>query len=99
MKIRPDRMTNVDPERLSSADPRSSRDLSTSRDFLTEDSVEISPRALDLTRLDQAVRDLPEVRGAAVAEIQSRITAGTYSVSGEKVAASIMEEEAVDKTV
>jgi len=92
-------MTNVDQERVSSADPRSSKNLSTSRDFPTEDRVEISPRALDLTRLDQAVRDLPEVRGATVAEIRSRITAGTYSVSGEKVAAGIMEEEAVDRTV
>ncbi len=98
MKIRPDQMPNVDPERLTSAEPRSSQLLSTSRETPTEDRVELSSQALDLKRLDQAVRDLPEVRGAKVEAIQSQIAAGTYTVSGQAVAARIMEE-AVDQTV
>lgn len=55
-------------------------------------TLEISERARELARLQEAVAEAPEVRTEKVAEIKRRIEDGTYSVSPDVLAARLLGE-------
>ncbi len=57
------------------------------------DGVHITGTARQLVELEQMVKDMPAVDEAKVAAISAQIENGTYKVSGEKVADSLMQIE------
>jgi negative regulator of flagellin synthesis FlgM len=57
------------------------------------DGVHITGTARHLLELEQMVKDMPAVDEAKVAAIAASIEQGTYKVSGEKVADSLMQIE------
>ncbi len=59
----------------------------------SSDSVHITDAASQLAALEQATRELPVVDGARVAAVQSALENGTYSISPESVADSLMQME------
>jgi len=61
-----------------------------------EDSVRISERAKEFQKLYQAVSQAPDIRSEKVARLQETITAGTYNVSGQKVADKIITQTILD---
>ncbi len=50
------------------------------------DSVNISQRAMDLSRVKKMLESLPDVRGDMVVSLKSDIEQGSYSVDAGKVA-------------
>lgn len=57
------------------------------------DSVEISDRARELARLQQAVEDAADVRADKVAKIKKQVETGTYSVPIELLAERLLGGE------
>jgi negative regulator of flagellin synthesis FlgM len=63
------------------------------------DSMELSDKAKDISFALKAVQDSPDVREDLVIAIKQQIAAGTYSVSGEKIAEKIIGRASVDELV
>ena len=57
------------------------------------DAVHITGTARQLVELEQMVKDMPAVDEAKVAAISAQIENGTYQVSGQKVADSLLQIE------
>jgi negative regulator of flagellin synthesis FlgM len=57
------------------------------------DSVEISERALELARAQQAVEAAPDVRADKVSDLKQQIKDGTYSMPVEALADKILDGE------
>jgi negative regulator of flagellin synthesis FlgM len=55
--------------------------------------VQITDSARQLAALEQAIRAMPEVDDAKIAEIRNAIEAGTYQVSPERIADKILRWE------
>ena len=55
--------------------------------------VQITDSARQLAALEQAIRGMPEVDDAKVAEIRNAIEDGTYQVSPERIADKILRWE------
>jgi len=55
------------------------------------DSVEISERARELARAQQAVEASPDVREDKVAELKKQIEDGTYNVPAEALADKLLD--------
>lgn len=56
------------------------------------DTVELSAKAQELQAAREAIRKMDDVDHAKVAEIKSRIEAGTYKTDANKIAAKMLEE-------
>lgn len=56
-------------------------------------SVEITGAARQLASLEQAVRDLPPVNDARVAQISNAIEQGTYTVNARHIANQLIQME------
>jgi len=56
------------------------------------DSVSVSPTANEYHVAHKAISELPDVRAAQVSQLQARLQAGTYHVTGAEVAAKIFAE-------
>jgi len=64
----------------------------------TAENVQITGTARQLATLEQAVRDLPAVNEARVAQLRGAIEQGTYSVNSQHVAEQLMQmEHALDR--
>lgn len=61
------------------------------------ESVQITGAARQLAGLEQAIRDLPAVNEARVAQISSSIEQGTYSVNSRQIADQLIQMEKVLK--
>jgi negative regulator of flagellin synthesis FlgM len=57
------------------------------------ESVQITGAARQLAGLEQAIRDLPAVNEARVAQISSSIEQGTYSVNSRQIANQLIQME------
>jgi negative regulator of flagellin synthesis FlgM len=66
------------------------RGLPTEATSASSDKVEISERSRELSRALDEVNSTPEVRAERVAELKAKIEAGTYNVSAEDVAQSLL---------
>lgn len=58
-----------------------------------DDKVELTPSALLLARLEDRIRDLPEVDAERVRSIKEAIAAGEYRVDAERVAAKLAKAD------
>jgi negative regulator of flagellin synthesis FlgM len=61
-----------------------------------EEKVNLSTKAKDVQAIKNALAGVPEIREEKVQELKNRIEAGTYNVSGEKIAAKIVGESLLD---
>ena len=59
----------------------------------TGENVEITGAARQLATLEQAVRDLPAVNDAKVAQISNAIQQGTYTVNSRHIANQLIQME------
>jgi negative regulator of flagellin synthesis FlgM len=57
------------------------------------ESVQITGAARQLAGLEQAIRDLPAVNDARVAQISNSIEQGTYSVNSRQIADQLIQME------
>jgi negative regulator of flagellin synthesis FlgM len=57
------------------------------------ENVQITGTARQLANLEQAVRDLPAVNDAKVAQISTAIEQGTYSVNSQHIASQLIQME------
>ena len=74
-------------------DVKKANDTETSRtNFAFQDSVEISPEALNLKDIQAAAMQAPDVRAEKVTTIKTRVDSGTYQVSHERLAEQMIEE-------
>lgn len=62
----------------------------------SEEKVNLSTTARDIQQLQEAIRQLPEIREDKVQELKNRIDAGKYNVNGAKVAESMVRESLLD---
>ncbi|MDX9746200.1 MAG: flagellar biosynthesis anti-sigma factor FlgM [Syntrophales bacterium] len=60
------------------------------------EKVDLSTRAKDVQAIRNAVAGMPDIREEKVQELKDRIEAGTYNVSGEKIAEKIVGESLLD---
>lgn len=57
------------------------------------DSVSVSPRAEEVSRLVAKARELPDTRQERVAHLKHLIDSGQYHVSSKKIADAILADE------
>ena len=55
------------------------------------ENVEITGAARNMANLEQAVRDLPAVNTAKVAQISTAIEQGTYTINSQHIASKLMQ--------
>lgn len=60
--------------------------------YASEDSVEISSKAIDFKTLQAKAMEAPDVRMEKINEIKTRVDSGTYEISHEKIAERMIEE-------
>ena len=72
---------------------RSARTSASSPDSTATGEIHITDTASQLAALEQALRDLPPVDEARVAQLQSQIDQGTYQVAAEQVAERLTQFE------
>ena len=63
------------------------------------DRLEFSVTGKELQYLSQKVSEAPEVRSERVAEIKSRIEAGTYNIQAQEIAEAMITGSLIDKSV
>lgn len=61
------------------------------------DRLELSVRGLEMTRFDDLIQSIPDVREDRVEQIRSEIEAGTYNVKAEKIAEKIIGGNLLDE--
>jgi negative regulator of flagellin synthesis FlgM len=61
-----------------------------------QEKVDLSTKAKDVQAIKNAVASIPDIREEKVQELKGRIEAGTYNVSGEKIAGKIVGESLLD---
>lgn len=59
----------------------------------SSESVQITGVARQLSSLEQAIRDLPAVNDAKVAQLSNAIEQGTYSVNSQHIADRLIQTE------
>lgn len=62
----------------------------------TGDSVELSTRAQDYSRIQEAMHNAPDIRQEKVERLQQQIADGTYSVDSSAVADRLIRESIID---
>ena len=60
------------------------------------EQVSFSQKARDINQIEMAINKLSDIREDKVAQLKSRIEAGTYSVDGEEVATKMIAESLLD---
>ncbi len=63
------------------------------------DRLELSVTGKELQYLSQKVSEAPEVRSERVAEIKSRIDAGTYDIKAQEIAEAMITGSLIDKSI
>ncbi len=61
-----------------------------------EEKVDLSTKARDVQQIKTALAKLPEIREEKVQELKKEIEAGTYNVSGDKIAGKMVGESLLD---
>lgn len=59
----------------------------------SSDTVELSPEARNLARLQQALADQPDIDEARVEALRQQVEDGTYQVDANSLAASILQSD------
>lgn len=63
------------------------------------EQVDLSPRAQEIAKVQQLIEATPDVRTARVEELKPAIEAGTYRVSSEDVAESMLQQSILERIV
>jgi len=63
------------------------------------DTVSLSKEARQVAAVTQKLEETPEVREDKVAEIQEKISTGTYTVDGQKAATNLLAESLINELV
>ncbi len=61
------------------------------------DQLKISEEAMDFQYALQKLKDVEEVRTEKVATIKAQVQAGTYEISGDKIAEKMLDSVYFDK--
>ncbi len=83
----PKREAVVPPEAARAEDPAVQRDR-----------LELSVAGRELQALTQKAGESPEVRAERIAELRSRIEAGTYNIKAQEVAEAIITGSLIDRS-
>lgn len=75
---------------------RQNSDKQVSRASVPEEKVDLSTKARDIQQIKSALAKLPEIREEKVRDLKEAIEAGTYNVSGEKIAGKMVGESLLD---
>ncbi len=63
------------------------------------EQIDLSPRAKEIARAQQVIEATPDVRSQRVRELKAAVEAGTYRVSSEEVAESMLRECILERLV
>jgi flagellar biosynthesis anti-sigma factor FlgM len=63
------------------------------RGKVSEDKLEISSRATEVTRLVDQIKAMPDVRAERVDALREMVETGVYNPSSDQIAAAILDEE------
>lgn len=63
------------------------------------DSLEISPRARELSNIQKTITNLPEIRTDLVENIKNAVEKGEYKVSSREVAQKMLARSLVDRMI
>ena len=63
------------------------------------DQIKISDEAIDFQHALKKLKDVEEIRTEKVEAIKAQIQAGTYEISGEKIAEKMLENINFDKKI
>ncbi len=69
-------------------EPKKTKSVNGSKETHRNDSIQISSagkKAADLAKVNQVVKDTPDIRAEKVADIKSRIENGTYDFNDNKI--------------
>ena len=66
---------------------------------ISEERVEISPKASDLNKIREIVRKTPDIREEKVASLREKIAAGNYSIRGQEIADKMLRESLLESVL
>lgn len=66
------------------------------QDPRSAEQIDLSPRAQEIAKVQQVLEATPDVRSSRVEELKAAIDAGTYRVSSEDVAESVLRQNILD---
>lgn len=69
------------------------RSVSVDSSSPSSDTVALSSQAVDLSALEQRIKQLPEVDAARVVDLHHRIKAGDYSIDSDSIAQKMLDLE------
>ncbi len=75
---------------------RQNSDKQVSGAAVPEEKVDLSTTARDVQQIKSALAKLPEIREEKVQELKKQVEAGTYNVSGDKIADKMVGESLLD---
>jgi flagellar biosynthesis anti-sigma factor FlgM len=75
------------------------KDRRTGTDAAEFDRVDLSNHVKDISRLNDLINAVPDVRESQVNEVRFAIEGGTYDVRAEQVAEKIMGGNLLDETI
>lgn len=75
---------------------RQNSDKQVSGAAVPEERVDLSTKARDVQQIKSALAKLPEIREEKVHELKKQVEAGTYNVSGDKIAEKMVGESLLD---
>ncbi len=62
---------------------------------VSEDKLELSPRAAEVGKLVDQVKELPDVRTEKVNELRVQISAGEFQPTSDEIAKAILKDEII----
>jgi len=69
------------------------------QDAQSAEQIDLSPRAQEIAKVQQVLGATPDVRSSRVEELKAAIEAGTYRVSSQDVAESVLRENILERIV
>lgn len=69
------------------------------QDAQSAEQIDLSPRAQDIAKVQQVLAATPDVRSSRVEELKAAIEAGTYRVSSQDVAESVLRQNILERIV
>lgn len=82
----------VQPE-AAEADPAAEK----SRSASTEDRVELSQSAKDLSMAQAALNEIPDIRTDRVSQVKQQLDSGTYEIRSDKTAGKMIKEALINE--
>ncbi len=77
---------------LVKSEKKSAKESAAGKSGLPEDAVEITSSQIDLRKIEQKMKEIPEVRAEKVEKVKNELHGGQYQLRPEEIAEELIQE-------